>query len=683
MYSIGCNIRYHNLCRPARPSANAVAPSRSGPDTLRRSTRGDLRVCLAILDGPVDISHPALAGAQLSVIETLVSATADDGPAARHGTHVASIIFGRGDIAGIVPDCRGLIVPIFGTGPDGELMMCSQMDLARAILQAVEAGANILNISGGQFTSTGNPDPLLEAAIRRCEERNVLVVAAAGNDGCACLHVPAALNSVLSVGAMDENGSPLPSSNWGALYREQGILAPGKDIPGAIPGGGIGTKTGTSFATAVASGTAALLLSIQAARGDRPDPRAVREALLASATPCSASTPDDVRCLAGRLDPEGALNFLNKGGWVMSDIDFGRSGAVSTMAPSETNAGEPVALPESIGAFVAAGESALAPGGVRPSEVPSTALGQNAPMPGIAPSDCGCGCGGDGDKGECSCGQKQGKTQLVYALGTIGYDFGTEARRDTFAQAMPSGTSPYDPVQLAAYLAENPYEAKSLIWTLNLDATPIYALVPVGPFAAVTYDRLRRAFQGQLQEGVEIVSIPGTIGGKARLLSGQIVPVVIPAVRGIFSWATQQIVRSIIGEPPEKKADREHYERRVAGLGNFLNRVYYDLRNLGITPEQRALNFAATNAFQASQVLESAANGTLELDVVSVHKSPVCRPDSDCYDIEIAFFDPTNMLVANRVYRFTVDVSDVMPVTIGAIRAWSRRPGAAALMQGV
>jgi hypothetical protein len=118
-------------------------------------------------------------------------------------------------------------------------------------------------------------------------------------------------------------------------------------------------------------------------------------------------------------------------------------------------------------------------------------------------------------------------------------------------------------------------------------------------------------------------------------------------------------------------------------LGNFLNRVYYDLRNLGITPEQRALNFAATNAFQASQVLESAANGTLELDVVSVHKSPVCRPDSDCYDIEIAFFDPTNVLVANRIYRFTVDVSDVMPVTIGAIRAWSRRPGAASLMQGV
>jgi cyanobactin maturation PatA/PatG family protease len=651
---------------------------------LRRTTRGDPRVCLAVLDGPVDLSHRSLAGAQLSVIETLVSTSADDGPAARHGTHVASIIFGRGELDGIAPDCRGLIVPIFGTGPDGELAMCSQIDLARAILQAIEAGANIINISGGQFTPTGNSDPLLEAAVRRCHERDVLVVAAAGNDGCACLHIPAALNSVLSVGAMDESGSPLPSSNWGSLYREQGILAPGKDIPGAIPGGGIGTKSGTSFATAVASGTAALLLSMQVARGGRPDARAVREALLASAAPCDASTPDHARCLAGRLNPEGALSFLKQGGWVMSDIDLGSGSIGASILPAEANADDRIALPESIGMFAASSvESGLAAGGVRPSELPPS-LTDRAPAPGITPSDCGCGCGCGGDsKGDCSCGQKQGKTQLIYALGTIGYDFGTEARRDSFAQAMPAGANPYDPLQLAAYLAENPYEAESLIWTLNLDATPIYALVPVGPFAAVTYDRLRRAFQGQLQEGVEIVSIPGTIGGKARLLSGQIVPVVIPAVRGIFSWATQQIVRSIIGEPPEKKADREHYERRVAGLGNFLNRVYYDLRNLGITPEQRALNFAATNAFQASQVLESAANGTLELDVVSVHKSPVCRPDSDCYDIEIAFFDPTNVLVANRIYRFTVDVSDLMPVTIGAIRAWSRRPGASTLAQGV
>jgi cyanobactin maturation PatA/PatG family protease len=637
-------------------------------------TRGDREICVAILDGPVDLTHPSLAGASLSALETLVPASPDGGAASRHGTHVASIVFGRGAIAGIAPDCRGLIVPIFGSGADGGLMMCSQMDLARAILQALEGGAHIINISGGQFTATGNSDPLLATAIRRCHERNVLVVAAAGNDGCDCLHVPAALDSVLSVGAMDDAGVPLPVSNWGAAYRERGIIAPGKDIPGAVPGGDTALKSGTSFAAAVVSGTAALLLSLQAARGSGPDPRAIRAALIASASPCEFSSADNMRCLAGRLNPQGALQIITEGGREMSEIGL----TVEAVHAAEAQEEQQIAItgPERIAASIA--QQSV---GVAPSEAPPASMDHLALASAVAPSDCGCGCGGSA--GGCTCGQKSATPHLVYALGTIGYDFGTEARRDSFAQAMPGGSNPYDPAQLAAYIAENPYEAEALIWTLNLDATPIYAIVPSGPYAAVAFERLRQAFQGQLQDGVEIVSIPGTIVGKVRLLSGQVVPAIIPAVRGMFSWGTRQVIKSIIGAAPEKKAEREHYERRVAGLGNFLSRVYYDLRNLGITPEQRALNFAATNAFQASQVLESAAQGDLELDSIGVHKSPVCRPDSDCYDIELAFFTPNNLVAANRVYRFTVDVSDVMPVTIGAIRAWSRRPGAAAFAHGV
>jgi hypothetical protein len=72
-------------------------------------------------------------------------------------------------------------------------------------------------------------------------------------------------------------------------------------------------------------------------------------------------------------------------------------------------------------------------------------------------------------------------------------------------------------------------------------------------------------------------------------------------------------------------------------------------------------------------VIEIATQGDLELDTINVRKSPVCRPDSDCYDIELGFFDPRNVNIATRVFRFTVDVSDVTPVTIGQVRAWSKR----------
>ena len=130
-------------------------------------------------------------------------------------------------------------------GPVDEEHPCSQLDIARAVLQAVEAGAHVINISAGQFTTASEPDPLLARAIQYCADKNVLIVAAVGNDGCECIHVPAAATSVLSVGAMDANGAPMDMSNWGLPYRTQGVLAPGTNILGAVPGGGTARKSAT------------------------------------------------------------------------------------------------------------------------------------------------------------------------------------------------------------------------------------------------------------------------------------------------------------------------------------------------------------------------------------------------------------------------------------------------------
>ena len=149
-----------------------------------------------------------------------------------------------------------MIAPIFAD--EGSLSACSQLDIARAVLQAVEAGAHVINISAGQFTTSREPDPLLARAIQHCADRNVLIVAAVGNDGCECIHVPAAASSVLSVGAMDANGAPMDMSNWGLPYRTQGVLAPGTNILGAVPGGGTARKSATSFATPIVSGIVGL-----------------------------------------------------------------------------------------------------------------------------------------------------------------------------------------------------------------------------------------------------------------------------------------------------------------------------------------------------------------------------------------------------------------------------------------
>jgi cyanobactin maturation PatA/PatG family protease len=286
------------------------------------------------------------------------------------------------------------------------------------------------------------------------------------------------------------------------------------------------------------------------------------------------------------------------------------------------------------------------------------------------PAGCSCGCGGK--PGGCPCGKGR-SPQLVYALGRLGIDFGTEARRDSYAQAMGTGM-PEDARALLGHLSDAPYEASGLIWTLNLDATPIYAVQPDGPFAAIGYERLREFLMAQVgEEAAELVSIPGVLTGSVRLMSGQTVPVVAPAIRGLYCWKSKPLVELALGALPKSAEAQAAYEKQSAGVLDFLNRVYYDMRNLGITAEERAMNYAATNAFQISEVIAGASRANLDLDGLSVRKSPVCRPDSDCYDVELSFFDPENTNRASRIYRFTVDVSDVIPVTIGTVRSWTRR----------
>ena len=110
---------------------------------LWAETLGDPRICIAILDGSVNRAHPSLRAQDLGWIETLASDVATSGPGAEHGTHVASIIFGRNDglVRGVAPGCRGLIAPIFADVVRGSPVPCSQVDLARALLRVLEAGA--------------------------------------------------------------------------------------------------------------------------------------------------------------------------------------------------------------------------------------------------------------------------------------------------------------------------------------------------------------------------------------------------------------------------------------------------------------------------------------------------------------------------------------------------------------
>lgn len=652
-----------------------------GIKQLWAKTKGNSEVCVAVLDGLVDLKHPCFEGANLTQLPSLVQGQATpQSEMSLHGTHVASIIFGQpnSSVSGIAPHCRGLIVPIFSDYH----RRTSQLNLARAIEQAVNAGANIINISGGELTDYGEAEDWLNRAVSLCKNNNVLLVAAAGNDGCECLHVPAALPTVLAAGAMGENGQPLDYSNWGENYQTQGILALGENILGAEPGGGTTQLSGTSFATPVVSGVAALLMSLQLQREEKPDSQKVRTALLKTAVPCHAQ--ETRRCLVGQMNISGAIAHIT--GETMSESEQDNSNGIEASCGCEST--PEASLPGSVGlenslptpadnGVVAAGVVEAGVTASQPLSSTNTSNNQISAMPNNSQSN--------NSNGITPSQPPQDVTNIVYVIGTLGYDFGTEARRDSFKQLMPAVTigntqipaNPYDARQMVDYLANNLSEAKSLIWTLNMELTPIYAIEAVGSFAREVYEALQELLAGEVEAEdaeryIERVSIPGKLTGRTvKLFSGQVVPVIEPvSPRGIYGWRVNTLVGSALEAVRGEQAEADDEQMRRS-LSSFLNRVYYDLRNLGQTSQDRALNFAATNAFQMAQTFSTAVAAGMELDSIAVTKSPFCRMDSDCWDVQLKFFDPENNRRAKKVFRFTIDVSDFIPVTLGEVRSWS------------
>ncbi|QSV52795.1 MAG: PatA/PatG family cyanobactin maturation protease [Dolichospermum sp. UKL201] len=599
-----------------------------------------------------------------------------------HATHISSTILGQhGTPApGIAPLCTALNIPISFAGDD----FISPVNLTHAINTALKWGANLIHIAACHPTQTGVAPDLFARAVKQCQDNNMLIVAPGGNDKGECWCIPSILPGVITVGAMRDDGQPFKFSNYGGEYQNKGVMANGENILGAQPGTEEPIREkGTSCAAPIVTGISALLMSLQLQRGEQPNAEAVRQAILNSAIPCNPEEVEEPeRCLLGKLNIPGAFQLLTgerlephlqplsyKGvqephpqplSYEERGVGISRSQVLPGNATLE-------ALPLTIPSGRALETAFPAGDWERESGVAVATIERSEITQGVTPSAA---------------------SKLVYALGTIGYDFGNEARRDTFKQLMPAvnmdgaiiPANPYDSRQMVDYLSVNPTEAKPLIWTLNQELTPIYALEPVSGFAADIYETLILMLEGQIQpensdDFVERVSIPARLTDRTvELFSGQVVPVIsLTNTRGMYGWKVNSLVDAalqtvITGEtaPAQEIAMRK-------ALSSFLNRVYYDLQNLGQLAKDRALNFSVTNAFQAASSFSQAISTGMQLDSIEVEKSPFCRINSDCWDVKLKFFDPENGRRAKKVFLFTIDVSDRIPVTLGQVRSWSVR----------
>ena len=167
-----------------------------------------------------------------------------------HGTSVASLIVGNGEnIKGIAPQAQLIDIRVLNNEGQGNVFA-----IAQGILEATEAGAQIINLSLG----TADDSITLQNAVNYAHSKGVIIVAAVGNNSAGQLAYPARYDGVIAVGATDANENHASFSNRG---REIDITAPGVELLVAGLNNESAYSTGTSFSAPIVTASIAAEMS--------------------------------------------------------------------------------------------------------------------------------------------------------------------------------------------------------------------------------------------------------------------------------------------------------------------------------------------------------------------------------------------------------------------------------------
>jgi subtilisin family serine protease len=242
-------------------AANGVTPAalaqaiEAADNTARYGLNPSFNPRTVVGDDPLDMRQRAYGNHDVT------------GPDASHGTHVAGIIgamAGPEGGVGVASTVRLMVVRVVPNGDERD------KDVANGIRYAVDHGAQIINMSFGKGLSPQKA--AVDEAVRYADAKGVLLIHAAGNDGhdlAVDRNYPVATYldgthaaNWIEVGASAWRGGGRLAADFSNYGKDQvDVFAPGTDILSTVPGGGWERKSGTSMATPVVSGVAALLMS--------------------------------------------------------------------------------------------------------------------------------------------------------------------------------------------------------------------------------------------------------------------------------------------------------------------------------------------------------------------------------------------------------------------------------------
>ena len=202
---------------------------------------------VAILDTGV-LAHKTLTGVSIKHIDLVDAEQTKKTAYAPHGTAVASLIAGQSK-NGIAPSVKLISIRVLDSDGIGDTFT-----LAQGIIQAVDNGADVINMSLGGFGDS----TVLRNAVNYASEKGVALVAATGNEGLQLLPYPAAYDNVISVAAIDADTRHARFSNQAPSVD---IAAPGVGVTAAWDDERWIRFTGTSASTPYVAGAIAALRS--------------------------------------------------------------------------------------------------------------------------------------------------------------------------------------------------------------------------------------------------------------------------------------------------------------------------------------------------------------------------------------------------------------------------------------